>query len=291
VQPVTEQADCATTAEKPYEPQISSVSPSDESALVTWTYHLLSEQDCLPSTWSVTVTALGGGPQPGHPVQVVNGQQQLLFPGLFPGTTYQAVVTAYIGNRSTSSAPVRFTTTAVGPGAPASVTAVANGSGGWVVSWAPCTGANCEVPASSWTVTGSSCGTAFVGVPPRAEVPGARNSVTINAGNDESLLGGSLSFSVQGVSSTGLVGGPTSDKVCTQSWQPPDPADIQLLAAGTPAGQTVTAALKVVVAANTSNEVAFGGDEVTFSYAVDGHSVGPTSALGVDVPGLDPAKL
>ncbi len=291
VQPVTEQADCATTAEKPYEPQISSVSPSDESALVSWTYHLLSEQDCLPSTWSVTVTALGGGPQPGHPVQVVNGQQQLLFPGLFPGTTYQAVVTAYIGNRSTSSAPVRFTTTAVGPGAPASVTSVANGSGGWVVSWAPCTGANCEVPASSWTVTGSSCGTAFVGVPPRAEVPGARNSVTINAGNDGSLLGDSLSFSVQGVSSTGLVGGPTSDKACTQSWQPPDPADIQLLAAGTPAGQSITAALRVVVAANTSNEVAFGGDEVTFSYAVDGHSVGPTSSLGVDVPGLDPAKL
>ena len=32
-----------------------------------WTYHLLAEQDCLPSTWSVTVTALGGAAQPAAP--------------------------------------------------------------------------------------------------------------------------------------------------------------------------------------------------------------------------------
>ncbi len=232
VQPVTEQADCATTAEKPYEPQISSITPSDESALVAWTYHLLTEQDCLPSTWSVTLTALGGAPQPAHPVQVVNGQQQLLFAGLIPGTSYEAVVTAYIGKRSTSSAPVRFLTTAVGPGAPASVTAVANGSGGWLVSWTPCSGPSCEVPASSWTVTGSSCGTAFVGIPPRLEVPGSRTSVTINPGDAMGLLGDALSFSVQGVSNTGLVGGPTSDQVCTRAWQPPAAADLQLFAAG-----------------------------------------------------------
>jgi hypothetical protein len=291
VQPVTEQADCATTAEKPYEPQISSISPSDESAMVAWTYHLLTEQDCLPSTWSVTVTALGGGPQPPHPVQVVNGQQQLLFSGLFPGTTYQAVVTAYIGHLSTSSTPVRFTTTAVGPGAPASVAAVANGAGGWLVSWTACSGPSCEVPASSWTVTGSSCGTGFVGVPPRAELPGSRDSVTINPGDDLGLLGDALSFSVQGVSSSGLVGPPTSSQGCAQSWQPPDASDLQLFAAGTPVGQTITAALKVVVTPSTSNEVAFGGDQVTFSYAVGGRNVGPTSSLGVDVPGLDPAKL
>ncbi len=291
VQPVTEQADCATTAEKPYEPQISTISPSDESALVVWTYHLLTEQDCLPSTWSVTVTALDGGPQPGHPVKVVNGQQQLLVSGLVPGTTYQAVVTAYIGNRSTSSSPVRFTTTAIGPGAPASVTAVANGAGGWLVSWTPCNGTSCEVPASSWTVTGSSCGTGFVGIPPRLVVPGSSDSVTVNSGDDQGLLGDSLSFSVQGVSRTGLVGGPTSSQGCTQSWQPPDASDLQLFAAGAAVGQSITASLTVVVAAGRSNEQAFGGDQVTFTYAVDGHSVGPTSSLGVDVPGLGPAKL
>ena len=112
VQPVTQQVDCASTTEKPYAPQISSVSPSDEAALVVWSYHLLAEQDCLPSTWSVTVTALGGAAQPARHVQLVDGQEQLLFAGLQPGTAYQAVVTAYIGRESTSSTPVNFTTTA-----------------------------------------------------------------------------------------------------------------------------------------------------------------------------------
>ena len=76
--------------------------------LVEWTYHLLSEQDCLPRTWSVTVTALGGAPQPLRPTQVVNGQQQLLFTGLRPGTDYQVVVTAYINSQSTESEPREF---------------------------------------------------------------------------------------------------------------------------------------------------------------------------------------
>lgn len=116
VQPVTQQVDCSSTTEKPYAPQISSVSPSDEAALVVWSYHLLAEQDCLPSTWSVSVTALGGAPQPARHVQLVDGQEQLLFTGLQPGTGYQAEVTAYIGRESTSSAPVNFTTTAVGAG-------------------------------------------------------------------------------------------------------------------------------------------------------------------------------
>ena len=62
----------------------------------------------------------GAPSRPAH-VQLVDGQEQLLFTGLQPGTAYQAVVTAYIGRESTSSAPVSFTTTAVGPGPPASV--------------------------------------------------------------------------------------------------------------------------------------------------------------------------
>ena len=191
VQPVTQQVDCASTTEKPYAPQISSVSPSDEAALVVWSYHLLAEQDCLPSTWSVTVRALGGAPQPARLVQLVDGQEQLLFTGLRPGTPYQAVVTAYIGRESTSSVPVNFTTTAVGPAAPASVDAVANGEGGWVVSWTACHGPKCYVPAASWTVIGSSCGTGFIGQAPKIEVRGSQTSVTVNAADDLGLLGDS----------------------------------------------------------------------------------------------------
>ncbi len=231
VQPVTQQVDCSSTTEKPYAPQISSVSPSDEAALVVWSYHLLAEQDCLPSTWSVSVTALGGAPQPARHVQLVDGQEQLLFTGLQPGTGYQAEVTAYIGRESTSSAPVNFTTTAVGR-APAVVNSAANGQGGWVVSWTACRGPGCEVPAASWTVIGSSCGTGFIGQAPKLEVRGSQTSVTVNAANDLSLLGDSLSFSVQGVSSAGLVGAPTSSRQCSAAWQPPDAGTMRLLAAG-----------------------------------------------------------
>jgi hypothetical protein len=289
-QPVTEQVNCATTTEKPYQPQISSVSPSDESVLVTWTYHLLAEQDCLPRTWSVTVTAREGGPQPLHPIQVVNGQQQLLFTGLRPATSYQAVVTAYLNTQSTASEMATFTTTAVGPGAPSSETTVANGRGGWLVSWTPCTGTACALPPASWTVVGSSCGSGFVGVPPKLTVRGTQTSVTVNAGNRLGLLGDSLVFSVEGVSDTGLVGAATSDERCSQAWQRPDPAKLQLLAAGTPDGQQITADLRVVVAPGASAVSAFGGDAVTFAYSVGGQDVGPTPSPAADIPGLDPAK-
>ncbi len=287
-QPVTQQASCAATTEKPYAPQVSSITPSDESALVAWSYHLLSEQDCLPRTWSVTVSALGGAPQPLRTTLVINGQQELLFTGLRPGTNYQAVVTAYINSQSTQSEPQDFTTTAHGPGAPANVTTRANGQGGWLVSWSPCVGPNCFSPPASWTVIGSSCGTAFVGEPPVLVEPASRTSVTVNAGNNLRLLGSQLSFSVEGVGNTGLVGAPTSDHTCTQAWQPPDPAAMQLLAAATPVGQSVTASLQVVPSGGTA--LAYGGDKVTFTYSVGGHTVGPTTATQVSVTGLSPAR-
>jgi hypothetical protein len=287
-QPVTQQVSCAATTEKPYAPQVSSISASDESALVAWSYRLLSEQDCLPRTWSVTITALGGALQPLRPTEVVNGQQQLLFTGLRPGTDYQAVVTAYLNSQSTQSEPRDFTTSAHGPSAPAFVTTRANGQGGWLVSWAPCTGPSCFSPATSWTVIGTSCGTAFVGEPPVLQLPASRTSVTVNAGNDLKLLGTQLTFSVEGVGSTGLVGAPASDHTCTLAWQPPDPAAIQLLAAAIPSGQTVTANLEVVPTGSAA--LAFGGDRVTFTYSVGGHTVGPTTSSKVSVAGLAPAR-
>ncbi|MGH9104326.1 MAG: hypothetical protein ACRDZX_00535, partial [Acidimicrobiales bacterium] len=293
-QPVTQQASCASTTEKPYQPQIRSVKPADQSALVTWAYHLLDEQDCLPSTWSVTLTALGGAPQPVQPVQAVDGQEQLLVTGLRPGTTYRAVVTAYMDRQSTASVPYRFATTAIGPGAPSSVREVANGRGGWVVSWEPCrTGAACEVPARQWTVTGTSCGSAFVGQPPTLTVPGAQTSVVVDgtgAPGAPGALGESLEFSVQGVSEAGLQGAPAIARRCVRAWQPPDPADLELSAAGTRAGRTVTAELRVVVAQGTSQTVAFGGSPVTFSYTIGDRALGPTTSPEAAFPGLKPAK-
>ncbi len=106
---------CANTTQKPYSPQITSVDPASESAVVKWSYQLLEQQDCEPDSWSVTVTALSG-PQPAQPQQDVNGQQQLQFTGLRPATTYQVVVTAYINSQSTASSPSQFTTDGPGSG-------------------------------------------------------------------------------------------------------------------------------------------------------------------------------
>ncbi|MHB1534293.1 MAG: hypothetical protein ACYC1D_06715, partial [Acidimicrobiales bacterium] len=214
---VSQQVTCANTTQKPYSPQITGVVPSSESATVTWSYQLLDLQDCQPDTWSVRVTALDGKAQPAQPVQVVNGQEQLIFVGLRPASAYQAVVTAYINAQSTPSSPVTFDTTARGPDPPTSVHTVADGNGNWVVSWTPCASAACYVPADTWTVTGTSCGAGYVGQPPAVSVPGNQTSVIISA-SALGLLGDSLSFSVQGsVAATGLTGNPTSDHACTQA--------------------------------------------------------------------------
>ncbi len=284
-QPVTPQVNCATTSEKPYEPVITSVVPADQAVLVDWSYHLLSEQDCLPTTWSVAVNALGGAAQPSRPEQVVNGQQQWLFSGLRPATTYQVVVTAYINRQATASTPWRFRTTAVGPAAPAHVVARPDGRGGWLVSWTACNGASCLVPAARWVVTGAACAGSVVGQPPVLTVPGGHRSVTVTGANG-ALLGTSLGFSVQGVAADGLRGAPASSANCTTAWQPPSAAAIQLLAAGAATGNSVAAHLQVAVAPGASPQTAFGGSPVSFTYAVGGRQLGPTTASEVVVGGL-----
>jgi hypothetical protein len=287
-----QQVNCATTTEKPYQPQVTSVDPSDQSALVSWSYHLLDEQDCLPSTWSVTLATLGGGPEPAQPVQFVNGQQQLLVTGLYPGTTYRGFVTAYIGKQSTPSAPFSFRTTAVGPGAPASVTEAADGRGGWLVSWVPCRrGQGCLVPAVKWTVVGTSCGPGYVAHPPVISVPGGSTSISVNDGDSLGLLGDSLQFSVEGLSSAGLIGAPTQAKRCSQAWEAPNAADLAVAAAGVPSGQTVTAQISVAILHGVSPVLALGGDKVSFTYNVAGHTVGPTLSPRASVPGLSPTRL
>ncbi len=288
-QPVTPQVNCATTTEKPYEPEIASVAPSDEAALVTWAYHLLSEQDCLPTTWSVAVTALGGAPQPARPVQVVNGQQQLLVTGLRPDTSYRTVVTAYINRQATASMPWNFTTTAVGPAAPAGVNAQPDGRGGWTVSWSPCRGPQCTVPAATWRVIGTACGSSVTAAPPQETVTGRRTSVVLDGSPAGTWLGTSMSFSVQGVSSAGLSGAPKSSGNCTTAWQPPDPAELQLQAAAVPAGAGLTAQLDVQVVNGATPLLAFGGTTVQYTYTVGNLQVGPTTASQVLVPGLSAA--
>jgi hypothetical protein len=293
VEPVSQEITCADTTQKPYAPQITTVSPSSGGALVQWSYQLLDQTDCEPDSWAVSVTALTGGHQPAQPVHAVYGQSQYLLTGLRPATTYQVVVTAYINAQSTASTPATFATTARGPDAPLSVTTTSDGAGDWVVSWTPCTptaSARCVVPADQWTVTGAACGGSFVGTPPTVQVAGDQDRVTLNATN-LGELGDQLSFSVQGSLFSGLTGDPTSDGSCTEAYQKPDAGAISLSGTGAATtGGTVTATLEVAVTGGTDPTTAFGSQptETEFVYDVDGMTVGPTSRTTVTVPGLPP---
>jgi hypothetical protein len=293
VQAVSQTVTCAKTIQKPYAPQITSVAPSSGTALITWSYQLLDEQDCEPDSWAVKVQALTGSHQPAEPVQVVTGQTQLQFTGLRPSTTYQVVVTAYINFQSTPSTPTTFTTAARGPDAPIAVHTTADTNGDWVVSWAPCTTADCVVPADTWNIIGAACGSAFVGTPPTVQVGGTQTSVTIPAAGaggsgTAGLLGDSLSFSVQGVLASGLTGNPTADHACTQAWRPPNPAAITLGSSGVenPITATITATLQVSPK-GTSSVAALGSNSTQYVYRIDGRAVsGTTTATTVHIRGL-----
>lgn len=295
VQPVSQQVTCANTTQKPYAPQVTGVTPSSGSALIQWSYQLLDQTDCEPSSWSVQVKALTGGHQPASPVRVVYGQNQYLFTGLRPTTTYQVVVTAYINHQSTPSTPATFTTSARGPDAPLSVQTRADGRGDWVVSWTPCTEAtnpNCVVPADQWTVTGAACAGSFVGTPPSVQVAGSQDSVTINAAA-LSMLGDSLSFSVQGRLASGLTGNPTGDHACTEAYQKPDPSAITVTGQGSAAPDgTITATITVAAQAGSSAPFGVPANQAEFVYTLAGGSgaqtVGPVNRTSEVLTGLPP---
>jgi hypothetical protein len=246
---VSQQTTCANTTQKPYAPQITGISPSSGSALIQWAYQLLDQTDCEPSSWTVQVTALSGSHQPAQSLRLVNGQDQFLFTGLRPVTTYQVVVTAYINRQFTASTPATFTTTTRGPDAPTSVQTHSDGNGNWVVSWTPCTeqaNPNCVVPAAQWSVVGTACRGSFVGTPPTVQVAGGQDTVTVSAASLE-LLGDSLSFSVQGSLVSGLTGNPTGDGSCTEAYQKPDVTAISLTGQGVedPETNTINATLDI----------------------------------------------
>lgn len=286
---VSQQVTCANTSQTPRSPRVTQVVPAAHSVFVAWTYPLLDNQDCEPDSWTVHVEALGG-PQPSQPLQLVTGQLQYQFNGLRPASGYQVVVTALIKQQATPSAPVPFMTAATGPDPPSAVTTVSDGDGDWMVSWTPCTASDCYVPADTWTVTGAACGSGFVGQLPSVQVPGDQTSVTIDAAA-ANLLGQSLSFRVQGLTSSGLPGDPTGDNACTEAWRPPDPSQISLHVSGVPTGQTVTAMFSVTTGEDPSE--AFGSAAIQFTYRVAAPgvppaTVGPIADQSATIAGLVP---
>lgn len=285
---VSQRVACALSAEKPYAPQIATLTPGSGSVLVTWSYQLLDQNDCEPDSWIVQVTDLSGPRQPEPAARQLTGEDRYLFTGLLPATAYEVVVTALINDQSTPSAPAFFSTPPRGPDAPLDVSTRADGHGDWIVSWEPCTESAdpaCVVPAAEWSVTGAACD-GFVGTPPTIHVAGAQTTVTIDA-DQLGLLGDSLSFSVQGSLASGLEGDPTSDDECTQAWEAPTAAEVEVASSGTanPDG-TVTA----TVDATTSG--ALGQVEETHPSAIElvfglgGRTVGPTTSTSAVFEGL-----
>jgi hypothetical protein len=86
--PLSAKVVCATTFQQPHVPTITSVSPSPQAVVVSWSYQLLQETDCEPQTWTVHVEALDGATQPDPALQRVTGEQRYLFSGLRPATSY-----------------------------------------------------------------------------------------------------------------------------------------------------------------------------------------------------------
>jgi hypothetical protein len=285
-QQVDTQLRCKTITQKPRVPVLDQPVPASHAVSLSWTYSLLDNQDCEPTSYLVTVATVGGGPSPATTQFPVNGQTQFTVPGLRPNTTYSFVVTALINTQSTPSLPQQATTTPQGPDAPLSVTTVANGSNGWTVTWNVCQGDACDsnLPAATWTVTGSSCGSGsqFIGTPPVVTVPGTGGAVqtaTVPFDQFPTLVGDQLSFSVQGTSATGLAGDPTGDATCTEGWRPANPGLFTVIGSATadPGGSSVTASLAVAPDPGVTAVQAFGSDNVRFAFSILDQTSGQTS--------------
>ena len=281
---------CRTSQQKPNVPQVAQPQAATHAVLLSWTYPLIDPEDCAPSSYTVTATGVGGVPDPVPPTVEVTGQTSLEFTGLRSSSTYQFVVTAYIGHNSTSAPPVAATTNAEGPNAAASVTARGDGSTGWHVQWTPCQHQCVSTePAATWTVTAFACSGSYLGTAPTLQVPASQDQVTVPFTASPGSLGASLRFTVQPVGANGLLGDPTSTPSCSQGWRAPDATAIHLDAAEPPPnGPTASATLTVTPPPGIADVTVYGSDTTDFVFAVGGVAQPPTTQASAVFPGLQP---
>jgi hypothetical protein len=302
---VDPQSRCQNTSETPHRPVITTpLVPSTHTVTLSWSYQLLSNQDCEPTTYVVAASVVGDGPGPSQPDYQVQGQLSFIYPGLHPNVTYQFTVTAFIGHDDTTSLPQQITTAPQGPDKPTGVTATDGDGTGWTVSWTACSAATCDAnePATQWTITGQTCeGDSFIGTPPSTTVAGSQESVTFPLALNPSLIGQDLTFEVQGTDVLGHAGDPATSNACVNGWSTPVAADITLSALDKPAPDfTDTATLTVTTASGVTAAEAFGSRNTDFTYSVTSTSGGqpvtqvgnpsggPISSPTVTVTGLTP---
>jgi hypothetical protein len=303
---VDAQSRCLNTSETPHRPVITTpLVASTHTVTLSWSYQLLSNQDCEPTTYTVAASVVGDGQGPAQPEYAVQGQLTFTYPGLHPNVTYQFVVTAFIGHDQTASLPEEATTNPQGPDAPTAVTATDADGTGWIVSWTACSGSACDAnePATQWTVTGQSCGSgAFIGTPPTVTVSGSQETATFKFADNPSLIGQPLQFEVQGTDILGHVGDPATSSGCADGWAIPVASDISLSAFDRQAGDfTDTATLTVAPVPGVSAAEAYGSVSTEFTFAVTNManssqavtqvgnpSGGPVGSPTVTVTGLIP---
>lgn len=296
---INNQVDCANTLQKPRVPLLTAPSPpGSRTVALSWSYPTLDPQDCIPSTYVVTVKALSANaPSSGGQVRV-QGQTGVTVTGLYPLTDYSITVTAYLHGEGTASRPIRVRTGAEGPAAPTGLQVRADSSGNWVLDWDGCgsVGDGC-LPVATWRVVPSVCDGQGVSAPPAdlpvtADASSRAQPETVYHGG-AALLGRGLSFTVLGVGQQGQTGAASASSPCVYSWRPPDASAITV-AASAPAdpsadGTTsVTASVRFADSADT--DLGGVGGTLTYQLLTTGgglvDTVGPTTDSTVQLNGV-----
>ncbi|MEO6700828.1 MAG: fibronectin type III domain-containing protein [Jatrophihabitantaceae bacterium] len=287
---------CKTTTATPHVPTITTATSASRSVLLAWNYPLLDSQDCSPSTYQVSVRTLTDG-SPSAPGQLtVQGQQGVNITGLYPSTRYQLTVTAYLNGRGTSSGQVVVTTGPEGPAAPTAVTAVADNTGSWTVSWHACGSVKSGcVPAANWSVIPRFCdGLGLSG--PLAPIPvvgdPTLSQFSAPFAGGSTLLGRGISFSVQGISDAGNVGTTSASTGCVYSWAPPQVGALHLSAsvpAQTSLGDTTTSTFTLDAGKDPVAATGGVGAQISFQLLAGNRVIqtkGPGTALSATFDGI-----
>jgi hypothetical protein len=296
--PVNNKIDCKTAKQKPHIPVINSAVPGSRTVALVWSYPLLDNQDCYPSTFVISVKLLSNN-APSPPSSVtVQAQTGTNLSGLFPSTQYEITVAAFINGLGTPSVPLRITTGPEGPAAPSGLAVSADSSGDWHVSWNSCGGVSqgC-VPAQSWTVTPSYCDGRGVSSAPASMTvtadPTARQQPPVTYRGSADLLGRGLQFQVQGTGDAGQAGTPSATSACVYSWTPPVAGALSIQASSPPqtAGSNDTTSTTVTVKFAHGQTTDLGGVGGTLTYQLySGDTLvsksGPTTDPSVSLSGI-----
>jgi hypothetical protein len=296
--PVNNKIDCKTAQQKPHIPVITSAVPGSRTVALVWSYPLLDNQDCYPSTFVISVKLLSNN-APSPPSSVtVQAQTGTNLSGLFPSTQYEISVAAFINGVGTPSVPLRITTGPEGPAAPDGLAVSADSSGNWHISWNSCGGVRqgC-VPAQSWTVTPSYCDDRGVSSAPAAMTvtadPTARQQPPATYRGSADLLGRGLQFQVQGTGDAGQAGTPSATSACAYSWTPPVAGALSIQASSPPqtAGSNATTSTTITVkfAHGQTTDLGGVGGTLTYQLFTGGRLVsksGPTTDPSVSLNGI-----